>query len=159
MANPRVQSVKVIGLRRVTKEIKQFGDSAVADIKQVHAKTAKIVEDAARPKAPTLGAGRSRISGKPYWYGGPNKSPGSLKGTIRSSGTQRGGYVRAGKKLVPYAGPIHFGWPSRPNPAKGWAGGPIRPNPFIYDALDERRGQVVSQFQRYLDRLQRYYLR
>jgi len=70
-----------------------------------------------------------------------------LAGSIRTTGTKTGGYVRAGsRKAVPYAGPVHFGWPTRPNPAKGWRGGPIRPNPFLYDALDARREQVQDMF-------------
>jgi hypothetical protein len=35
---------------------------------------------------------------------------------------------------VPYAGPIHFGWPARQ----------IKPNPFIYEVLDDRRQEVYA---------------
>jgi peptidoglycan/xylan/chitin deacetylase (PgdA/CDA1 family) len=63
---------------------------------------------------------------------------GTLADTIRPAGTKTAGRVRAGFKRVPYAGVIHFGWPARR----------IEPQPFLYDALDQRRGEV---FDRYFD--------
>jgi hypothetical protein len=147
--------VRVVGLRKFTKALKGLGDDAVGDIKEVHRRTAKIVEKAAAPKVPVSSGTSSVISGTPYWSTGRARNSGALKGTLRSSGTNRGGFVRAGKKLVPWAGPIHFGWPNRPNPAKGWQGGPIRPNPFMYDALDERRNEVAKEFARYIDDIRR----
>ena len=147
--------VRVIGHRQFVKKLRGLGDDAIADIKKAHADTAKMVEDAARPNIPTSAGGRSDVSGTPYWRGGPSRAPGALQGTLRSTGTARGGFVRAGKKLVPYAGPVHFGWPNRPNPAKNWQGGPIRPNPFLYDALDSRREQVAEAFAGYIDAIRR----
>jgi hypothetical protein len=147
--------VRVIGHKEFIKLLRALGDDAVDDIKKAHAETAKMVADTAKPLAPTSAGGRSDISGTPYFFGGPNRSPGQLRGTIRSTGQQRGGFVRAGKKLVPWAGPVHFGWPSRPNRAKGWMGGPIRPNPFLYDALDKRREEVADTFARYIDDIRR----
>lgn len=63
---------------------------------------------------------------------------GNLADTIRPAGTKTAGRVRAGFKRVPYAGVIHFGWPARR----------IQPQPFLYDALDQRRNEV---FNRYFD--------
>jgi hypothetical protein len=145
--------VRVMGQKEFTRLLKALGDDAVNDIKKAHLEAAKIVEAAARPKAPAHG-GVSVISGTPYWRT-PVQPSGTLRNSLRSAGTQRGGFVRAGKKSVPYAGPIHFGWPSRPNAAKGWQGGPIRPNPFMYDALDERRDEVAETFARYIDDIRR----
>ena len=34
-------------------------------------------------------------------------------------------------------------------------GGPIRPNPFLYDALDKRREEVANAFARYIDDIRR----
>jgi len=147
--------VRVVGLRKFTKSLKGLGDDAVDDIKKVHQATARIVEQAAKPKVPVSSGTSSVVSGTPYWTGTRTRNSGALKGTLRSSGTARGGFVRAGKKLVPWAGPVHFGWPNRPNPAKGWRGGPIAPNPFMYEALDERRGEVADAFARYIDDIRR----
>jgi hypothetical protein len=149
----RRPGVRVVGLKQFQKELRALGDDAQDDLKRAHAAAAKIVEDTARPNVPVSGA-RSVISGRPYWPPGPSNS-GAFRGSLRSSGTRRGGYVRAGKKLVPYAGPVHFGWPNRPDAGKGWRGGPIRPNPFLYDALDKRREQVAEAFARYIDDIRR----
>lgn len=147
----RRPGVRVVGLKEFQKQLRALGDDAQDDLKQAHAMAAKIVENAARPNVP-VSSSRSVVSGRPYWPPGPSNS-GAFRASLRSSGTRRGGYVRAGKKLVPYAGPVHFGWPNRPNAAKGWRGGPIRPNPFLYDALDKRREQVAEAFARYIDNI------
>ena len=61
---------------------------------------------------------------------------GRLRETIRASGTKTAGRVRAGFKRVPYAGVIHFGFPARG----------IKPQPFLYDALDERHNEVFETY-------------
>lgn len=66
------------------------------------------------------------------------KLTGRLAASIRAAGTQKGAKVRAGRSAVPYAGPIHFGWPARN----------IRPQPFLYDALDDRRNEVLEAYER-----------
>ena len=84
----------------------------------------------------------------------PHRS-GKLKDTIRASGTKTAGRVRAGFKRVPYAGPVHFGWATRPDFNKGWQGGPILPNPFLYDALDERHNEVFETYFKGVKKIQR----
>ena len=61
---------------------------------------------------------------------------GNLADTIRPSGTKTAGRVRSGFKRVPYAGVIHFGFPARG----------IKPQPFLYDALDQRRDEVLDRY-------------
>ena len=61
---------------------------------------------------------------------------GALSGTIRAAASKTSGRVKAGFKAVPYAGPIHFGWPARF----------IKPQPFIYDAIDKRRDEVKRRY-------------
>lgn len=62
---------------------------------------------------------------------------GSLRDSIRSSVRRTGSSVLAGgTRLVPYAGPIHFGWRARN----------IEPQPFLYEALDRRRDEVVRKY-------------
>lgn len=72
----------------------------------------------------------------------PVKS-GRLLESIRASGTQAAGIVRAGRGSLPYAGPIHFGWP-----AHG-----IEPNPYLYDAADNRVDEVLSQYEHAIERV------
>jgi hypothetical protein len=62
---------------------------------------------------------------------------GRLRNSIRPGATQRGALVRAGRGIV-YGRVIHFGWP-RHN---------IRPQPFLYDALDKRRDEVIARFEK-----------
>ena len=153
----RSMSVEVFNQRKLEKALRAIGKDAVDELKVAHRKSAEIVERAARPKVPVGSGTTSVISGRPYWPG-RSGSGGSLKGTLRSGASARAGVVRIGKKLVPYAGPVHYGWPTRPNPAKGWRGGPIPPNPFLYDALDDRRAEVEDVFYRYLQDIQKRHL-
>lgn len=125
--------LELVGYRQLKKELRQLGDEAVASLKQTNKEAADLVADTARPDIPV----RS----------------GRLKGTLRTTGTMRGGVVRMGRKAIPYAGPVHFGWPNRPNPAKGWRGGPIAPNPFLYEAMDRRVGEVMAIYSKYLETL------
>lgn len=57
---------------------------------------------------------------------------GALYGSIRPSGTLSAASVRAGSASVPYAGPIHYGWPARN----------IEPNMFIAQAVGDKLGDV-----------------
>lgn len=100
-------------------------DGAIDDLKAVHLEAARMVESAAVGLVPV----RS----------------GRLRDTIRSSGTKTGARVRAGFKRIPYAGVIHFGWPRRN----------IEPQPFLYDALDKRRRQVLDVYDERLNELLR----
>lgn len=68
---------------------------------------------------------------------------GRLKASVRAAASQKTARVRAGFQRVPYAGPIHFGWPARR----------ISPQPFLYDALDRRRAEVVRVYDDGLSKL------
>lgn len=97
------------------------------DLKDVHRDSAKLIVDEAR-------RGVVRRSGK-------------LRGSVRAGATKTAGVVRAGGKRVPWAGPYHFGHFNRPQ------GGFIRPNPFLYDALDDRAEQVVRNYEKFVNRV------
>lgn len=45
---------------------------------------------------------------------------GRLAASTRAGATQRAAVIRAGRKAVPYAGPIHWGWPRRGIRAQPW---------------------------------------
>lgn len=91
-------------------------EEGTSDLKAIHAAAAGIVETAAKPLA--------------------RRKSGAMADSIRSTGQARQGVVRAGFARVPYAGVQHFGWAARN----------ITPNPFLYDALDDRRGEVLEQY-------------
>ncbi len=74
---------------------------------------------------------------------------GRLQRSITAQASTASGRVKAGSaKRVPYAGPTHFGWPTRPNRSKRWRGGPIKPNPWLYEAQDRRINEVRDAFER-----------
>lgn len=123
MAKPAIQ---IEGAREVRRAFKQAG--AMKELKEANKQAAAVVVKDAVLLVP--------------------KRSGALAKSIRAAGLQSGAEVRAGRASVPYAGPIHFGWPNRPNKAKKWRGGPIRPNPFLYKAIDRRRGDVLKVYER-----------
>lgn len=118
MARSRIH---VEGIDEVRKALRAVGDDAINDLKAAHAEAALIVEKRAETLVPVR--------------------TGTLRNSIRSSGTKTRGQVRAGSARVPYAGPIHFGWRARN----------IKPQPFLYDAADQRRDAVVDAYRHQLD--------
>jgi hypothetical protein len=88
------------------------------DLKDAHAAAGEIVAAEARTIVPV-------VSGR-------------LMNDIRSSRAVGGASVLAGRSRVPYAGPIHFGWTARN----------IEPQPFLYEALDDRRDEVVERYEK-----------
>jgi hypothetical protein len=117
------RSIEVKGLNKLIRDLKVLDSDVIDSIKRLNAKLADDVASTARIKVPV----RS----------------GALKASIRSSGQGRTGVVRAGTRSVPYAGPIHFGWAKRN----------IRPQPFLYDALDARRIEVAETWAKELERI------
>lgn len=104
------------GVRELARTLRQAGQD-LQDLKDANARAAGIVEPVARTGAPV--------------------KSGALRATVRSTGTKAAGVIRAGKKSVPYAGPIHFGWPARGIPAR----------PFVADAAkatEERWARVYE---------------
>lgn len=88
----------------------------LSDLSRTHKDAAELVARAARQKVPIR-------SGK-------------LAASIRSKATRTRAVVLAGSDAIPYAGVIHFGWP-----AHG-----ISPNPFLYDAADDRTDEVIDLY-------------
>ena len=63
---------------------------------------------------------------------------GSLQRSIRAGATQKAGVVRAGNNgSVPYANPIHWGWP----------GHHIEPHPFLTQAAKDTEPEWVAIYQ------------
>lgn len=116
-------AIKVEGLNSLTRQMKTLEGDVTSAIKELNAELAADVADTARRKVP--------------------RRSGALAGSIRSSGQAKTGVVRAGSSSVPYANPIHFGWAKRN----------IRPQPFLYDALDERRDDVIRRWSQELQKL------
>jgi phage gpG-like protein len=124
-----VRGIEVKGARELSRALKAADPALLKEWRAENKRLAGMVADTAQGHVPV----RS----------------GRLRASIRPGSTQKSGTVKAGGMRVPYAGPIHFGGFQRKDPAKG---GPIRPNPFLYRALDERRDEV---FAAYLDAVEK----
>jgi HK97 gp10 family phage protein len=86
----------------------------LADLKAAHAKIAALVLADAAANAPVR--------------------TGRLAATVRASATPSYAVVRAGRAAVPYAAPIHWGWRARG----------IQQQPFLQDAIESNRDEVVG---------------
>jgi len=95
----------------------------LSDLRSINLAAAKEVSDKAQDKA-------------------PHRS-GTLAKSVRPTATKQSGKVVAGRTRVPYAGVIHFGWP-RHN---------IAPQPFLFNALDDRREAVADRYRERVDAL------
>ena len=120
----RQTGVKVTGAAELRRALRRMGDD-LADLKAVHREASEMVAGEARSGAPVL--------------------TGRLRKTIRSGATKTRAYVSAGRKAVPYAAPIHFGWPARN----------IEAQPFLYDASDAKAEDVAALYIKRVDELVR----
>lgn len=75
---------------------------------------------------------------------------GDLSATIRDAATKTSARVRVGYNAsVQYAGPIHYGWPARR----------IKPQPFVYEAIDRRREEIKDRYDKLVrDLIEKYEL-
>lgn len=120
-------SIQIEGMKELRRNLARLGDNAKDDLKATHLEAATLVERSARPYVP--------------------RRTGRLASSLRSTGTITGGRVKVGFKRIPYAGPIHFGWPQRG----------IAPRPFIYEALGRETKEIISLYDDRVDELIKKY--
>lgn len=116
-----------VDVKDVLRQLRRLGVDVAGEVKDLHGDAAKVVEKRAVREVPV----RS----------------GALRSTIRSSGTKSNGVIRAGKARVPYAAPIHYGWPKHG----------IEPNPFLVRALDSTETRVRRVLEDGIARIVRRY--
>ena len=116
--------IEVEGGPQLRRAFKKLGDRA-SDLTQLHGDIGEIVEETAAELVPV--------------------ASGRLRDSIRHTKRKTGATVLAGRRSVPYAGPIHFGWRARN----------IEPQPFLYDAIDDRRGEILARYNDTVDGLVR----
>lgn len=116
--------VSVEGARTLRRTLKAAG-VGLQDLKDAHAAVARLVVTAAAPNAP--------------------HRTGALAATTRPAGTQTAAIVRAGFASVPYAGPIHWGWPSRHITARPWL------YEAAVDSQEQWTGVYLSALQQIID--------
>jgi hypothetical protein len=88
----RGSRVEVVGRARLVRTLRQAGHD-VEDLKDAHQAVAAVVAAAAAATAP--------------------RRTGKLAASVRGNRAVGRAVVRAGRASVPYAGPVHWGWPSR----------------------------------------------
>lgn len=113
--------VRVTGLRKLVRDMSSAGVAA-EDIKEIMFEAGDIVTRRAVQLAPAR--------------------TGALKGNIRTSKAKTKASIKVGSARVPYARFVYFG---RYNASKG--GLYQKANPFIYDALKEKRPQVFNKIE------------
>lgn len=113
--------VEIDGARELRRTLRAAGDD-MEDLKAAHLAAANIAASAARARAPRL--------------------TGALAGDIRASGTKTAGIVRAGRKRIPYAGAVHWGWPARGMKAR----------PYITEGAQQTEPVWVPLYQKEIDK-------
>jgi hypothetical protein len=111
---------RIEGARELRKQLRAASGD-LSDLKAAHAEAGRIVEPVAKGRVPV----RS----------------GALRASVRSSGTATTAVIRAGYARVPYARPIHWGWPARN----------IRRNAFAWDAIKETQPRWMLAYKRAVD--------
>lgn len=114
MARPLVE---VEGARQLRATLRRAGVD-LQQLKDAHAEASRLVANAATARAP--------------------RRSGALAGTIRAAGTTTKGIVRAGYARLPYAGPIHWGWPAHH----------ISAQPFLVDAAHDTETTWLAAYER-----------
>ena len=67
---------------------------------------------------------------------------GRLAGSLRVGATKRAGVIRAGRKAVPYAGPVNYGWPARH----------INPRLFVNNGVASTESQWQKVYRAFIDK-------
>lgn len=114
--------IQVEGARELRRTMKRAGDD-LQDLKDAHSSAAGLVAATAAMRAP--------------------RRTGRLRGSLRGSGTKTAAIIRAGAAAVPYANPIHWGWPARG----------IAANPFITEAAQSTEAQWVELYDKSVEKI------
>jgi hypothetical protein len=114
--------VQVTGAKELRKSLKQAGED-LGDLKALNQAIGNMVVGVARGMAPTR--------------------TGALAGSLRAANIVGGVTVRAGSAGVPYAGPIHWGWPAHN----------IKAQPFVVEAAQTTEAEWVAMYEAEVDRI------
>ena len=122
MAEPTQSPVRVEGLAQFIRAMKA-AEVDLDDLKEASTRAGTIVLNAATARAP--------------------RRTGALAASGRASRTARRATVRFGSARVPYAGPIHWGWPRRH----------IKPQPFAIEAARASEPTWLAGYSRDIERI------
>lgn len=129
-ANP-AEAIKITGLSKVQRDLRKLSTDALdlnkSEFLETNKQVAEIIINESKKYVPVVS--------------------GALAAAVKNASTKKSAKVRAGNVAVPYAGPIHFGYPKRA----------IKPNPFFYEAIDSRRNEVAQRYTRLVESLIKKY--
>lgn len=112
------KALMVVGQRRFVQTMRKAG-ADMDDLKEVNREAAEIALPAVR-----------------------NLAPRGKTGSLRVGATKRAGVIRAGRKAVPYAGPINYGWPARH----------IKPRLFVNNGVASTESQWRQVYKDFIDK-------
>lgn len=112
----------VVGQKRFVQTMRKAG-ADMQELKDVNRQAADIALPAVRQLTPRGESGR-------------------LAGSIRVGATQKAGVIRAGRKSVPYAGVINYGWPARR----------IKPRLFVNQGVAGTEGAWRRVYKQFIDK-------
>ena len=118
------QGVRVEGAKELRSAFETAGVVMDDDFKFIHKEVADTVVSRAQELCPVAPVDMT------------SAIPGLLRDSLRGSGTKRAAIARAGKKKVPYAAPIHWGWYERH----------IYPSLFLTHAAKGTEPQWVAKY-------------
>lgn len=113
--------VEVDGLRQLGRDLRRLGDD-LGDLKDANASVSQLVAADASRRA-------------------PHGKSGKLGGSVRGNRAAGRATVLAGGARVPYAGPVHYGWPAHH----------ITGQPFVADAAQATEGEWLPLYQHEID--------
>lgn len=112
----------VVGQKRFVQTMRKAG-ADMKELKDVNRQAADIALPAVRSLAPRGKTGR-------------------LASSVRAGATQKAGVIRAGRKSVPYAGVINYGWPARRT----------KPRLFVNNGVASTEGAWQRLYKQFIDR-------
>lgn len=118
------QGIRIDGIRELRSAFETAGVEITEDFKLIHKDVADTVISRARDLCPVAPASMT------------SAVPGLLRDSLRGSGTKRAAIARAGKKKIPYAAPIHWGWYERK----------IYPSLFLTHAAKDTEPEWVDKY-------------
>jgi len=109
--------VEVVGLRDLSRFLNRIDDGLAKELRPTLLDAARPIADEAKANA-------------------PRGETGKLADSVTVRATQRSATVKVGSKArVPYARPVHWGWPNRN----------ITAQPFLFDAVEHRANEVRAR--------------
>lgn len=124
-------TVRVEGARELRAALRKAGLDMKDEIKDAHRSVAETVISRARELCPVAPADMT------------SAVPGLLRDSLRPGATQTAAIARAGKKRVPYAAPIHWGWFKRG----------ILPSLFLAKAASDTEATWIKDYERKFDKI------